>query len=161
MAELGAMFPRSGGPYAFVLAAFKDLHAFWGPSPGFAYACVKIFFSLPAAVAIMTLTFAEHAVRSPLTATSGWTASPDGAELLSRAWKKRIVGAAVLCTCGAGCLERNLAHCSFESRVFARQVESCLLSGTRTRTDTEIGARTSVFLAADRVKSSIDGTISR
>lgn len=91
MAELGTVVPRSGGPFTFILTAFGDLHAFWGPLPSFLYSFVNVWFVRPASVAIMTLTFAEYSVRPFGRCVTSMSADTE------HAWK-RSVSVAALCT---------------------------------------------------------------
>ena len=53
--ELGTMFPRSGGPYEYILEAFGDFI-------GFMYCWVEIIIVVPTANAVIALTFAYYAL---------------------------------------------------------------------------------------------------
>lgn len=75
-AELGMVVPKSGGHFSFYVAAFSDLHKFWGPLPSFIYSFLSILFVRPAEIAIMTLTFAEYTIR-PI---SIWTSMTEDTE---------------------------------------------------------------------------------
>ena len=59
-AELGTLVPKSGGEYSYFLAAFKNLHPFWGEVPSFLSAWTSILILLPASNSVVFLTFAEY-----------------------------------------------------------------------------------------------------
>ncbi|KAG8229855.1 hypothetical protein J437_LFUL009130 [Ladona fulva] len=63
-AELGTMIPLSGGEHAYLMAAFADLHPFWGPLPAFMFDWLTVVLMKPSSLAALSLSSAEYIVAS-------------------------------------------------------------------------------------------------
>ncbi|XP_046385351.1 b(0,+)-type amino acid transporter 1-like isoform X2 [Ischnura elegans] len=61
-AELGTMIPLSGGEHAYFMAAFADLHPFWGPLPAFMFDWLTVVLMKPSSLAALSLSSAEYIV---------------------------------------------------------------------------------------------------
>ncbi|XP_054289421.1 b(0,+)-type amino acid transporter 1-like [Macrosteles quadrilineatus] len=59
-AELSTVVPKSGGSYAYFQTAFKDLHPFLGPLPGFLFIWIMMIIVVPADLAVVALLFANY-----------------------------------------------------------------------------------------------------
>lgn len=64
-AELSTVVPKSGGCYAYFQAAFKDMHPYFGPLPGFIFIWIMLIIIIPASCAIVAILFADY-VYEPL-----------------------------------------------------------------------------------------------
>ncbi|XP_046675808.1 b(0,+)-type amino acid transporter 1-like [Homalodisca vitripennis] len=93
-AELSTVVPKSGGSYLYFQTAFKDLHPFLGPLPGFIFIWIILMIVVPACLAILSILFADH-VYEPFRTSFSTNFHNDYEGLI-----KKIIGAATLLAVG-------------------------------------------------------------
>uniref|UniRef100_A0A1B6LIY0 Amino acid permease/ SLC12A domain-containing protein n=1 Tax=Graphocephala atropunctata TaxID=36148 RepID=A0A1B6LIY0_9HEMI len=93
-AELSTVVPKSGGSYLYFQTAFKDLHPFLGPLPGFIFMWIILMIVVPACLAILSILFADH-VYEPFRPSFSKEFHSDYESSI-----KTVIGAATLLTVG-------------------------------------------------------------